>query len=148
MNRGPLRGAFFDWTAMPTWNFPISPVAASRPRVSKFGHAYYTGPYKLFRQDMMQVKDSILGPDHEALPLTSLLEVTIDCFVKRPKTTKLLLPKADVDNYAKSILDQFNDVLWTDDRQIQTLHVSKNWTENNEQEGYFVLSIEELNAND
>jgi Holliday junction resolvase RusA-like endonuclease len=129
---------------MPTWTFPISPVAASRPRVSKFGHAYYTGPYKLFRQDMMQVKDSILGPDHVALPLDHLLEVDIDCYIKRPKTTKLLLPKADVDNYAKSILDQFNEVLWVDDRQIQRLGITKNWTENNEEEGYFVLSIEEL----
>ena len=50
----------------------------------------------------------------------------------------------DVDNYAKSILDQFNEVLWVDDRQIQRLGITKNWTTSNEEEGYFVLSIEEL----
>jgi hypothetical protein len=31
------------------WTFNISPVAASRPRVSKWG-AYYTGPYKEFKE--------------------------------------------------------------------------------------------------
>ena len=34
--------------------FDINPVAASRPRVTRAGHAYYGGPYKNFRKEMAE----------------------------------------------------------------------------------------------
>ena len=42
------------------WTFPISPVAASRPRVSRHG-AYFTGPYKKFLTDMINIVPEVIG---------------------------------------------------------------------------------------
>ena len=52
--------------------FPVSPVAASRPRVSKWG-SYYTGAYKQFRIDAADVVLEVLGEDFT--PLSSKLPV-------------------------------------------------------------------------
>lgn len=128
-----------------TYTFEINPIAASRPRVSKFGHAYFSGPYKAFRQICDTDKWAALPED--LVPSAGPLRVDVECFVKQPKTTKLSMPKADVDNYAKAILDQFNGVLWEDDCQIKTLYITKDWAELG-RDGYFVISIEELDAND
>lgn len=123
------------------WRFNINPIAASRPRVTRMGHTYYAGPYKKFREDMIPLKEEQLGGLE---PSAALLSVEIECYVTRPKSTKLLSPRADVDNYAKSILDQFNDWLWEDDKQIVHLIISKAWCEEEQNEGYFTISIEEI----
>ena len=46
--------------------------------------------------------------DPQAAPLT----VEVNCFVTKPKNTKLWTPRADIDNYAKAILDSFNGKFW------------------------------------
>ena len=76
-------------------------------------------------------------------PLLSPLCVQIDCFVTKPKKTKLWTPRADIDNYAKAILDSFNGVLWDDDRQIVELHVNKSWTDSWEHPGKFDITMTE-----
>jgi Holliday junction resolvase RusA-like endonuclease len=125
---------------MRSYKFPINPVAASRPRVSKFG-AYFTGPYKRFRSAAAIVINRILGRNFT--PMSGKLAVDIKCFVTRPKSTKLEYPRADVDNYSKAILDSLNGKLWDDDSQIIALFISKQWA-NPDEEGYFVVEIEEV----
>lgn len=125
---------------MMEYKFPVNPVAASRPRVSKFG-AYFTGPYKKFRQEAAVVINKVLGRNFT--PIDGKLAVDIKCFVARPKSTKLEHPKADVDNYSKSILDSLNGKLWEDDSQIVALFIEKQWANPGEQ-GYFVVSVEKL----
>ena len=125
---------------MRSYKFPINPVAASRPRVSKFG-AYFTGPYKKFRSAAAIVINRILGRNFT--PMSGKLAVDIKCFVTRPKTTKLEYPRADVDNYSKAILDSLNGKLWDDDSQIIALFISKEWATPGE-EGYFIVDIEEV----
>jgi Holliday junction resolvase RusA-like endonuclease len=125
---------------MRSYKFPINPVAASRPRVSKFG-AYFTGPYKKFRSAAAIVINRILGRNFT--PMSEKLAVDIKCFVTRPKSTKLEYPKADVDNYSKSILDSLNGKLWDDDSQIIALFISKQWA-NPDEEGYFIVEVEEV----
>ena len=115
------------------WRFNINPIAASRPRVTRVGHTYYAGPYKKFREDMILLKEEQLSGLE---PSAALLSVEIECYVTRPR--------ADVDNYAKSILDQFNDWLWEDDKQIVHLIISKAWCEEEQNEGYFTISTEEI----
>lgn len=122
------------------YKFPLNPVAASRPRVGKFG-AYFTGPYKKFRQEAAVIINRVLGRNFT--PLSEKLAVDIRCFVTRPKTTKLEYPKADVDNYSKAILDSLNGKLWVDDSQIWALFIQKEWAEPGE-EGYFIVSVEEI----
>jgi len=125
---------------MRSYKFPINPVAASRPRVSKFG-AYFTGPYKKFRSAAAIIINRILGRNFT--PMSGKLAVDIKCFVTRPKTTKLEYPRADVDNYSKAILDSLNGKLWDDDSQIIALFISKQWADCGE-EGYFTVDIEEI----
>ena len=123
------------------WVFPISPVAASRPRLSKGrggrSHAYYTGPYKRFKEEARTTVDFVLGND---LPLLEgPLNIKLRMVVKKPKTTKFTHPKWDIDNGAKACLDCLNGKLWGDDSQIVSLCVTKEWALTGE-EGYFIVS--------
>lgn len=121
------------------FRFDINPVAASRPRVTRAGHTYYSGPYKTFRKDMELILEERFGDfDPQAAPLT----VEVNCFVTKPKNTKLWTPRADVDNYAKAILDSFNGKFWEDDKQITHLTVTKSWTESHEHLGYFDIKFD------
>jgi Holliday junction resolvase RusA-like endonuclease len=118
--------------------FPVSPVAASRPRVGRHG-SYYTGAYKRFRAEASSVIMDVLGFDFE--PIEGKLNVDIECYCKRPKTTKLECPKSDIDNIAKAVLDILNDKLWVDDNQIVRLYITKQWAPAGEP-GYFNIALE------
>ena len=124
------------------WSFPISPVAASRPRVSKHG-AYFAGPYKNFRREAAEIVDDVLG---EWEPLSGPLTVDLELFIGRPKTTKLDAPKADIDNFVKAIFDVMNGKLWEDDSQVIKLYATKQWAE--DANGYFVLGINKEKPNE
>lgn len=117
----------------------INPVAASRPRVTKVGHTYYAGPYKDFRKNIKPLIED-LTKGHE--PLVGPLSVEVDIWVRKPKTTKLLFPRADIDNYLKAIFDSFNGILWHDDTQITYVHAMKSWTDSNDVDGSFDIKIE------
>lgn len=119
------------------WKFDINPVAASRPRVGKWG-AYYTGTYKEFREKAAEIVWDTIGMDFEAIDTE--LAVSIELYVKRPKSTERGWPKADIDNFAKAVLDTMNGKIWKDDSQITSLHVSKQWAGKGE-EGYFTLEV-------
>lgn len=118
--------------------FPVSPVAASRPRVGRFS-SYYTGAYQQFREQGSKIVDKILG---NLQPFEGPLIVEIRCFCTRPKTTKLTHPRSDIDNLAKGILDLLNKKLWLDDSQIVGLFITKNWVDYPNQEGYFTIHLE------
>ena len=125
---------------MPEWLFPVSPVAASRPRVSRRG-AYFSGPYKYFRAEMAEVVPLILGESFE--PFSGQLKVDIEFYVRQPKKTKLFAPKADIDNFLKATLDVMNQRLWVDDTQIVEIYATKQWARPQE-EGYFTIGVDEL----
>jgi len=101
---------------------PVTPVPASRPRVSKWG-TYYGARYSKFRKDAKPAVEGAYGGD----PLQGGLEVRAIFYCKRPKTTKRRDPGGDVDNYAKAILDSCNGIVWQDDDQILRLTTSKRW---------------------
>tara|TARA_R110002110_G_scaffold211833_1_gene424727 strand:+ start:184 stop:567 length:384 start_codon:yes stop_codon:yes gene_type:complete len=123
---------------MPEWMFPLSPVAASRPRVSRHG-AYFAGPYKYFRQECVEVIPLILGDSFE--PYDEPLKVDVEIFVRQPKKTKLLVPKADVDNYLKAIFDVLNGKLWRDDTLIHEVYAVKSWDRKGGH-GYFTVGVD------
>lgn len=122
------------------WTFPISPIAASRPRVSRRG-AYFTGPYKIFRKSMIDLVPEVLGPGF--FPYSGPLSVDIEIFVTQPKKTKLDAPRADIDNYLKAILDSMNGKLWEDDKQIHKIYAAKQWAPY-EEDGWFTLGLSEI----
>ena len=126
--------------SLPEYTLPISPIAASRPRLSRHG-AYFTGPYKKFRCECAEIVYEVLGTDYELLE--GPLAVDLELFVTRPRRTKLDAPKADIDNFVKAVLDVLNGKLWVDDSQILKLHATKQWAEVGE-EGYFTVGVDLL----
>jgi Holliday junction resolvase RusA-like endonuclease len=119
------------------FTFPVSPVAASRPRVGRHG-SYYTGAYKRFREEATKVANRILKNFN---PLEGELNVDIKCYCTRPKSTKLAYPRSDADNLAKAVMDIMNKKLWVDDSQIIGMYVSKEWAPP-EKEGYFIVAVD------
>ncbi len=119
------------------WRFDINPVAASRPRVGRWG-AFYTGPYKTFREVAAEKVWATLGTDF--VPLVTPLAITIEIYVKRPAKPSKEYPRPDIDNYVKAILDTMNGKIWEDDTQIISLYATKEWAAKGS-DGYFVLAI-------
>jgi Holliday junction resolvase RusA-like endonuclease len=122
--------------------FDTAPVPASRPRVSKFG-TYYGKRYKQFRKDFSEeVAEFRMG--FRPL-LADRLRVTVVFCVPQPKTTKLRLPRGDIDNYLKALFDGCNELVWRDDVQIAEVEASKIWSDEGlDNEGYITLDVEVL----
>lgn len=53
-----------------------------------------------------------------------------------------MLPREDVDNVAKAVLDALTCVAWHDDKQVADLHVKKRYGDT----GYTEVTIEQLSA--
>lgn len=99
---------------------------ASRPRVTRWS-TYFVGPYKEFRKLSPDIfKKAIKGK--RGFPLGDPLWVKVVIYRTKGKYSKRDYPQGDVDNYAKSILDSGNEILWTDDDVVLKLTVEKHWT--------------------
>lgn len=114
----------------------VNPVPASRPRVSRFG-TYYGPIYRKFKAMLATTLqqmgvNNFFGKDP--------IEVEIECHIKRPKTTTLEMPRGDVDNYAKGVMDALNGVLWDDDVQIQKLTVTKQFA-SPDSDGFIIVEV-------
>ena len=82
-----------------TLRLPGKPVPASRPRVTKWG-TYYTKTYKDYKD---HAHDAI--PVHTGRSLDCELGATIEFVCHKPKTTKMVSPRGDIDNHIKAIFD-------------------------------------------
>lgn len=103
--------------------FPVNPVPASRPRVTRFG-TYYSKTYKAWLAAAMAAVAPCPYP-----PVFGHYEVLVESIVERPRTTKLSRPKGDVDNYAKGPLDVLTKLrYWPDDADITVLTSTKRFT--------------------
>jgi len=49
--------------------------------------------------------------------------------VRKPRKTRLLIPKPDIDNYMKAIFDACNGLLWKDDTLVAHVQASKQWAD-------------------
>ena len=104
------------------FTFNISPIPASRPRVTRWG-TYYSKTYTNYKTEM-----AYLLRDMDVSPFKGLLEVEVLFFVAMPKSwsKKKKVTKheaycdnnADIDNYIKATFDALNGVLYEDDKQI------------------------------
>lgn len=108
----------------------LRPVPASRPRVTRWG-TYYSKTYK----DWMAAADAALPEATVTYSLPVHVRLTIVCH--RPKSTKLLTPRGDIDNYEKAIYDALTKKnYWTDDTLIQSHRVLKRYAEAGEHPHY------------
>lgn len=113
---------------------PITPKAASRPRFrvcGRFAQAYTEPKYKAFMEKVVplipQVEQVIDKPVH----------IKCTFAISKARTSKLIIPKSDLDNYEKAIYDCITKAgVWTDDVLIESNENCKVWAE--EQEGIMV----------
>jgi Holliday junction resolvase RusA-like endonuclease len=104
----------------------IEPCPCPRPRVGRWG-AYYPAKYVKWRKSFTDILRRVVE-DHKIQTQTGLVKVHLTCLATKPKTSKLPCPRPDVDNFAKSVLDASNGVLWADDSLITDLSVIKAWS--------------------
>jgi Holliday junction resolvase RusA-like endonuclease len=118
-----------------TLSIPGDPVPQPRPRVSTaggFARAYVpkSHPVHAYRQ-AIALAASVAGLREQAKPVS----VVIDAVFARPKShmnksgvkaTAPALPRPDVDNLGKAVLDALQDVMG-DDTHVARLVVEKSW---------------------
>lgn len=111
-------------------SFPFDPVPASRPRVTRWG-VYYSKTYTSWRK----LAEKHLKPGSLHLQATERLLVVISAVSKRAKTSKLVIPRGDLDNTAKGPMDVVTKATgwWHDDNQITTLLTCKRFAARDEQ---------------
>lgn len=108
-----------------TFDMPIEPMACPRPRLGRHG-VYYPSRYLKWRvkfQDLItKAVQMVIGS-----PLKGSLGLAIDMSCRRPSKTKLSVPRPDIDNLCKSVMDALNGILYEDDSQIISLQATKKW---------------------
>jgi Holliday junction resolvase RusA-like endonuclease len=106
----------------------VEPLPCPRPRIAlrgRFPVAYYPAAYTKWKERA----EPLLREQLRAVPkfTTPVLLVT-HFYVKRPKTSKLFVPKPDIDNYQKSIMDALTQSeAWTDDSLVADAIQRKRW---------------------
>lgn len=123
-----------------TIRLPFPPTPASRPRVTRWG-TYYTKTYKAYRA----LADKAI-PRSSKPPLEGNLRADVEFVCHRPKTTKRINPRGDIDNYMKAILDAITGEkptkkkpnvkpkgYWLDDDQIVYVIARKRFANGDEQ---------------
>ena len=118
------------------FSVPGEPVPQPRPRVTTrggFGRAYvpHAHPVHAYRASL-----AAAARDAGAEPHAEPVSVVIDLVFERPKShmnksgvkpSAPRLPRVDLDNVGKAILDSLNGVAWGDDRQVQRLVIEKTY---------------------
>ncbi len=118
-----------------TFSIPGDPVPQPRPRITvrgKHGHAYVPKdhPIHAYRQ-AVAVAARAAGVTEAGGPVS----VIVDAVFARPKShlnksgvkpTAPALPRPDVDNLGKAVLDALHDVMG-DDTNVSRLLVEKTW---------------------
>ena len=118
-----------------TFTVPGNPVPQPRPRVSTrggFARAYVPKSHPVHDyRTQLAVAARLAG----LTPTGEPLDVVIDAVFQRPKSHMLKkgvkatapkLPRPDVDNVAKAVLDSLQDVMG-DDTMVARLVVEKSW---------------------
>jgi Holliday junction resolvase RusA-like endonuclease len=140
-------------TFMLQFHIDAEPVPKGRPKFSKVGgfmRAYTPKKTSDYESIVRATAQQAMGP-------TDLLETALGVYLyirlpipqshsKKRKEACLSgqekpIKKPDIDNLAKSVLDGMNGVIWKDDSQIVSLHVTKVYSSGS---GVDVLVKEEL----
>jgi len=140
-------------TFMLQFHIDGEPVPKGRPKFSKAGgfmRAYTPKKTLDYEAVVQQAARAAMGP-------TDLLETPVGVFLyirlpipqshsKKRREACLSglekpIKKPDIDNLAKSVLDGMNGIVWRDDSQIVSLHVTKVYASGS---GVDVLVKEEL----
>ena len=115
---------------------PGEPVPQPRARVSTrggFARAYVPRQHPVHAyRDVIAITAKAAG----ATVTDEAVSVTISATFGRPKSHRNkgglkksapLMPREDVDNLAKAVLDGLTGVAWHDDKQVASLHIVKRY---------------------
>lgn len=103
-------------------------MPAPRPRMSKFGSAYFPATYTAHKKEIAAALPKVDPP-----ALTGELQVVLEFVCKPIAKSKFTTPSGDCDNLAKPILDVLTQQGWyADDRQIVDLFITKRFPEKGE----------------
>lgn len=107
------------------------PSPAHRPQVGKWG-TFYAKSYQVCHHACT----TQLVAQKVGLTLSGQLGVVMEFVLQKPKTTKLLHPKPDLDNLNKCPMDAATKAaVWGDDCQVVALASTKRWTAPGEKPG-------------
>lgn len=118
------------------FTIPLEPVGQMRARHTSAGK--FSRTYKAKQQQSAENRLLAFAVEHRpAEPMDGPLEVTIDAYMPIPKSFSRMkrqmamdgelrpTKRPDADNIAKHLLDCFNGIFWTDDKNIVGLMVRK-----------------------
>lgn len=104
-----------------------------RPRFSRWGGAYTPKTTRDFEKQVSDWATQIMSVRKDSKPLQPEfpIRVVLSFYIARPKSNKSKhhIQTPDVDNLAKGVLDAINGIVFTDDKQIITLELSKYWAD-------------------
>lgn len=101
--------------------------------MTRFG-TYYTKPYETWMADCQKQMAAQI-----TVPLKGNLWCAVEILCAKPKTGKLELPRGDLDNFVKGVLDGGTKAgVWGDDGQIEFLLTTKRYTRLGEEPGAIV----------
>lgn len=120
-------------------------MPASRPRVSKWG-TYYGKRHQAFQKEAFAQLDTMREASILLSDLFSgRLMVWVRYRVEKPRTSKLDIPRGDIDNYNKLFYDCCTGYVWKDDCQIEREYTCKEFTTGT---GQIDLWVIERNGNE
>lgn len=135
-------------------HYTAKPTPASRPRVSRRGHAFYSKSYKEWRTQAFEDIKDLLDTLPNIQTLDGPLAVMIRVAVPAPKKTAREYPRGDVDNFAKGPLDAITKApdyedgitkIWGDDDQVVMLFICKEYEEVVDKQG-MIMYIYPINV--
>jgi Holliday junction resolvase RusA-like endonuclease len=89
---------------------------------------FYAEKYTEWLRTAPGLLQTLAAPDLKDGPLLGPCECYVLVEAQRPKKTVLSSPQADVDNFAKAVLDAVTHAgIWRDDRQVEMLMIRKAW---------------------
>lgn len=116
---------------------PLRPVPASRPRIPRYGKPYFPKTYSKWRSDAEKIV-----PEYEGEPIDYPVKVTVMFAIPRARTSSLVVPVGDIDNYEKALYDMLQRKGYLlDDKWITSTECRKRFLPYG-MEGFCALEIE------
>ena len=121
--------------------FNITPVPASRPRVTRYG-TYFPKKYTLFRKQFDELLSDLTYQHNVCYTERNdgLVSVRLDFYVQIPKSWSMKKTKemegkycsnnADLDNYCKAALDGLEGRYYENDKQVAMIRARKFYSTN------------------
>lgn len=128
-----MSGAFEFGSKDMKYIIPIAPVAASRPKVTRWS-TYYSKNYIQFKKDIAkwvatQEKTMLTGPISISIHFHVKTPASLSKKKKEAMEGSWCLKNLDVDNLQKALFDGINDYLIEDDRFIVHIgDLKKTWS--------------------